>query len=123
MPTADGEPITIAHVWSLAVMTSDPYRQEAALALARWLTEPKQMADFARATQLLPARFEAIEFWGLLPEELTFLERFLGGAVPDLPPMVDQPVRRALQAGLRALLKGDVDTPEAAATYALTNLR
>ena len=46
-----------------------------------------------------------------------------GAVVLNIFPSVDTPVRRALQAGLTALLLQEVDSPEAAASTALTNLR
>ncbi len=122
-PTIQGGPITIAHGWSLAIVTSDPFRQEAAQQLALWLSSPKQMGDLTRATLLVPTRDSAFAQWGLLPEDTAFLTQLLEKAVPTLPPAVDLPVRRALQAGMAALLKGEAATPEDAATYALTNLR
>lgn len=122
-PTPSGAPITIGRVWSMALVSRDPFRQRAALKLLEWLTTPEQVADLTRATRLLPARYHAIELWGLLPEETAFLKQLLDGAVPSLPPSIDTPVRRALQAGLSATLKGEVETPEDAASYALNNLR
>ena len=123
IPTPSGSPITIGRVWSMAMVSQDPYRQNAALKLLEWLTTPEQVADLTRSTRTLPARFHAIELWDLLPEETTFLKQLLDGAVPSLPPSVDTPVRRALQAGLTVILNGEVETPEEAASYALSSLR
>jgi len=107
----------------MAMVSRDPYRQNAALKLLEWLTTPEQVADLTRSTYLLPARFHAIELWGLFPEDTAFLKQLLDGAVSGLPPSIDVPVRRALQTGLNAILKAEVQTPEEAATYALNNLR
>lgn len=123
MPTPSGAPIALAHTWTMAMVTSDPFRQEAALQLMQWLTAPEQAATLTRETRLLPTRYHAVELWGLLPEQTAFLQTLLDSAVPSFPPNVEQPVRRALQAGLRALLNGDVTTAEEAATYAISNLR
>ena len=123
MPSPSGDPIAIAHTWSMALVTRDPFRQESTRQLMQWLTAPEQVAAFTRATHLLPTRYHAIELWGLLPEETAFLEQLLDNAVPNPPPAVNIPVRRALQAGLTALLNHEVDTPEAAASHALNNLR
>jgi len=119
MPTPTGKPIAIGHVWSMAVVSQDPFRQKAALKLLEWLTAPEQVADLTRATHLLPAQYDALELWMLSPEQTTFLTQLLESTVRSLPPTVDTPVRRALQAGLTAILQGDVETPEEAATYAL----
>ncbi len=123
MPTPGGAPIAVGHVWYMALVNKDPFRQKAALKLLEWLTAPEQVANLTRATHLLPAQYEAVELWGLLPEQTAFLTQLLEGTVLNPPPSVDVPVRRALQAGLTAILKGEVETPEEAATYALTNLR
>jgi len=122
-PTIQGTPITIAHGWTLAIVATDPFRQEAALQLALWLSSPNQMGDLTRATLLVPTRRSAIAEWGLLPDDHVFLTQLLQNAVPEPPPQVNLPVRRALQSGMLALLKGEVSSPEEAATYALTNLR
>jgi len=123
MPTPTGQPIAIGHVWYMALVSRDPFRQKAALKLLEWLTAPEQIADLTRATRLLPAQYDAITLWGMLPEQTTFLTHLLESTVLSPPPAIDAPVRRALQAGLTAILRGDVETPEEAATYALTNLR
>ncbi len=121
-PTPNGKATGIVHTWSLAIVASDPTRKQAALHLAQWLTAPEQMAALTQAVGLWPARFQAIKLWDTMPEETAFLETFLGNATPSLPTTVDEPVRKALQAGLTALLSGEVDTPEDAADYALTVL-
>ncbi|MBN1876331.1 MAG: extracellular solute-binding protein [Anaerolineae bacterium] len=122
MPTPDGRPIAIAHTWYVVLVATDPVRQEPASQLAYWLTAPEQMAELTLGTDYLPTRSSALQLWSLLPEDVEFLEQFLRGAVSGLPGSVNEPVRRALQAGFSALLKGDVETPEDAATYALSQL-
>lgn len=122
MPTPTGKPIAIGHAWYMALVSQNSFRQKAALKLLEWLTAPEQVADLTRATYLLPAQYNAIELWGLSPEETTFLTQLLEGTVLSLPPAVDTPVRRTLQTGLTAILQGEVETAEEAATYALTAL-
>ncbi len=123
VPTPDGQPLTIARVWSLALVAQDPFRQESAMQLALWLTSPSQMGTLTQATLLLPPRGQAFEQWALLPEEAAFLNELLQNAVPELSASVNKNVRQALQAGLRVLLEREVTTPEEAASYALNNLR
>jgi len=81
------------------------------------------MSELSRSALLIPTRRHAVRLWGLFPEDRVFLETLLENGIPDLPPEVDNSVRRALQFGLIAVLKQEVDTPEDAATYAMTNLR
>ncbi len=123
MPTPSGKPITIGRVWYMALVSQEPFHQKAALKLLAWLTAPEQVADLSRATRLLPAQYDAVKLWGLLPEQTVFLTQLLENAVLNPPPSIDTMVRRALQAGLVAILRGDVTTPEEAANYALANLR
>jgi hypothetical protein len=61
--------------------------------------------------------------WSLQTDELAFMDRLLLSGVRACPPSIDLPVRRALQAGLSALLLQEVASPEQAASHALTNLR
>jgi len=123
IPTRDGDPVALARLWSLALVTPDPARQEAALQLAQWLAAPEQVAALATEQKFLPPRRQAIEALGLPPEDVRFLLTLLSEAQGPLPLGVDQPVRQALQAGLDALLREQVATPEEAATHALTVLR
>jgi ABC-type glycerol-3-phosphate transport system substrate-binding protein len=122
-PTEEGAPITVFYTWGIAVVTQDPVRRESALLLARWLVAATNMAEVARAGELTPTRRSALEVWELTAEELSFADTLLSHGVAALPPAIDTPVRRALQAGLVALLQREVDTPEAAASTALTVLR
>jgi ABC-type glycerol-3-phosphate transport system substrate-binding protein len=122
-PTASGDPIIILKVWGLSVVTQDPARREAALGLVRWLVSAQHMADLTYAAALVPTRGPALEAWPLESKGLGILNDLLTNSVSALPPAVDSAVRRALQAGLAALLQQDVDSPEAAASQALTALR
>jgi ABC-type glycerol-3-phosphate transport system substrate-binding protein len=109
--------------WSLAVVTADPNRQQAAFELIAWLVDPRHMSELSRNALLLPTRRHAVRIWGFLPEDQLFINALLENGVSALPLEVDIPVRRALQFGLVAVLRQDVLTPEEAATYAMTNLR
>lgn len=122
-PTEDGEPVILLESWGIAIVTNDPLRYHASFDLALWLTAAARAADLAQAVDLMPARRQAINAWTLLPEENAFLDRLLSSGTSTLPPNVDVAVRRALQAGLVVLLQGEVESPEAAASHALTNLR
>jgi ABC-type glycerol-3-phosphate transport system substrate-binding protein len=123
MPNAREIPTTIVQSWFLAVVTSDPNRQLAAQTLISWLVDPLHMAEFSRVAQLVPTRRQAERLWGIFPEDQPFIYSLLVTGIPAPPAEADVPVRRALQFGLIAVLRQDVDTPEEAATYAMTNLR
>lgn len=122
-PSPEGQPTGLAHIWSLALVTQDARRQATALELAQWLAAPARTAELNRAVGLLPPRAEALTFWTLLPEETEFLRTWLNALTPAPPPSIDLQIRASLQSGLRALLEGNVSTPEAAAAHALTSLR
>ncbi len=122
-PTPGGEPESLAHLWSLALVSADPGQQEAALALAAWLTAPERVAELSQVVALLPTSGESLALWTLAPEDLDFLDTLLMAARPVFPSSVAQPVRRALQAGVQLLLEEEDTTPEQAATHALTVLR
>jgi ABC-type glycerol-3-phosphate transport system substrate-binding protein len=123
VPTPDGTPITILHTWGFAVLTDDPGRGEIALGLIRWLTSPQRVAELSRAAALVPTQRQAVAAWSLQPDEYVFVERLLSRSVRPCPPSVDPVVRRALQAGLSALLLQEVSSAEQAASFALTSLR
>jgi ABC-type glycerol-3-phosphate transport system substrate-binding protein len=123
MPNAREKPVAIVRNWSLAVVTADPNRQQAAHKLIAWLVDPRHMSELSRSALLLPTRRHAVRLWGFLPEDQLFINTLLENGVAALPLEVDIQVRRALQFGLVAVLRKDVLTPEEAATYAMTNLR
>jgi hypothetical protein len=122
-PTEEGTPLTVFYTWGIAIVTPDPARYESALMLARWMVAAQQMADVARAGNLTPTRLSALQVWQLAADELAFADEVLSHGVMALPPAIDVPVRRALQAGLVALLQSEATTAESAATTALTALR
>lgn len=123
IPTQEGAPVTVMKTWGLAIVTQDPARREAALLLARWLVDARHMAEVTYAARMVPTRVRAFEDWGLGVEDQTFVNTLLSNSIQALPPNVNATVRRALQTGLVALLQGDAETPEVAASTALTSLR
>ncbi|MDF1513373.1 MAG: extracellular solute-binding protein [Anaerolineae bacterium] len=123
VPNALGKPTVIVRDWSLAIVTSDPDREQAANKLIGWLVDPGHMSEFSRSARLVPTRRHAVRLWGLFPEDREFLETLLDSGVPALSPDINISVRSALQFGLIAVLTEEVDTPEEAAVFALTDLR
>jgi hypothetical protein len=124
IPTSDGSPYGIAHLWSMALITSEPTQQEAAMQLAVWLSEPERSSELSQQVKMLPTNREALALWGLMPNELDFINTLLTNAkMPPLPENIDRSIRRALQDGLTMLLEDPPATPKQAATQALTVLR
>ncbi len=123
IPTLEGEPFALAHLWSLALVTEEPRRQAAALELMAWLAAPQRTAELATEAWMLPSNLAALEMWPLTPDDVTFIAELL--AVAETPPgeNINRPVRRALQAGWEMLLEVPATTPEIAAAHALTVLR
>ncbi len=127
MPTAAGDPVILMDPWHLAIVTTDPERQQMALDLVQWLIDPDNMGALAGAIQRVPVRRRALGVWIGETEEMAEMraaaDDLLATGVMPLPPTVDAPVRRALQSGLDALYSAEVESPEEAADYALTRLR
>ncbi|MBN1250162.1 MAG: extracellular solute-binding protein [Anaerolineae bacterium] len=123
VPTVSGQPVTVMRTWGLAIVTQDPARREVVLELLRWLVSAQQMADLTQSLGLTPTRRQAVQAWDLGPEEQDFVLQLLSNAVTAPDAGADLAVRRALQAGLIAILQGEATTPDAAASQALTSLR
>jgi ABC-type glycerol-3-phosphate transport system substrate-binding protein len=123
VPTASGQPITVMRTWGLAIVAQEPARREAALELLRWLVSAQQMGDLTRAVGLTPTRTQAVLSWDLDAESMDFVLDLLSNGVAAPSAGIDVVVRRALQAGLTAILLGEATTPDAAASQALTSLR
>ena len=56
IPTVSGRPATLAEGWAWAIATSDPRRQQGAIALLSWLMEEENLAARCAASSYLPAR-------------------------------------------------------------------
>jgi len=123
VPTASGAPVTIMRTWGLAVTTDDPVRMEASLDLIRWLVSAQHMADLTSSSVVDPTRRPVVETWALPAQAEAFVIELLSNSVAPPSGGAEEIVRRALQAGLSALLQGDVLSADAAASLALSDLR
>jgi len=123
MPTLEGTPVTVMHPWHLAIVTTDPERQMEAVDLVQWLTSADNMGALAGSIQSVPVRQGALEAWIGESDERETVETILSTGIAPLPSSVNASVRRALQAGLDALYRAEVESPEEAVDYALTRLR
>lgn len=114
-------PVTRLLVWGR--VNQDPARRDAAFALLAWLTTPERISALSTPAQMLPVSRRAIALWQLPTEQEAMLVQILEQGVLMPAPLVEQSVRRALQAGLTELLTTPNVTPEIAATVALAKLR
>ncbi len=114
-------PVTHFLVWGH--LNQNPTRKEAALALLDWLTAPEQVNAISLASQMLPADSSALALRQLSADQVTTLTDILNAAYVFPSPLVERSIRRALQAGLSALLDSPDVTPAMAAAVALARLR
>jgi ABC-type glycerol-3-phosphate transport system substrate-binding protein len=122
IPTQNGQPISIARGWALAIVTDDPQRQEQAMELVDWLTDPVRNAPWSRATGYLPGTRSALRLWNVSEEERTVLRSLLEAAMPPPRQMVLETLGPPMQQALTAVLRGEA-TPEEAANGALETLQ
>jgi len=109
VPTWDGKPFTLTRGWGLVMTTTDPRRQEAALAFMTWLLDPQALAAWTQAAGYIPARRSALQAWQQVPESyLGLLDVLLQRAQPYPSHPSALTLRRALAVGLTAtLLNGE----------------
>jgi ABC-type glycerol-3-phosphate transport system substrate-binding protein len=62
-PTPEGQSFTLVTGWSWAMATSDPQRQQLAIELIGWLSDPEFLGNWTRAQGVLPARLDALSWW------------------------------------------------------------
>ena len=121
LPTRDGSGTCIADVWSWALVTRDPSRQEQALHLLAWLTEPGFLADWTHALGLLPSSTAALALWPDGPQTAT-ANRLVTVARPRPTTEVLATFGPALRTAVESVLAGDA-SPEAAAQAAALTLQ
>jgi ABC-type glycerol-3-phosphate transport system substrate-binding protein len=62
-PTAAGTPFTLVRGWSWAIITHDPVRQAAAMALVNFLMNPVTQGRYSEAAGWLPSQPGALAVW------------------------------------------------------------
>ncbi|MGD2177576.1 MAG: extracellular solute-binding protein [Anaerolineae bacterium] len=122
IPTKNGQPISIARGWALAIVTRDPARQDFAMLLLEWLTAPDHNALWTQAAGYLPVRRSALRLWDVSEEERTVLRDLLEAAMPPPRPAVMEAIGPPMQKALESLLKGRA-TPREAAASALERIQ
>lgn len=117
IPSRDGRTVALINDgWLVALVTTDPQRQQQALLLVDWLLEPTYAAAWSQANGYLPATRSALAAWNVTGEERDVLAAVLESARPLPPASVRQAVGAPLQTALEAVLRGRRSPAEAAAT-------
>ncbi|MGD8997349.1 MAG: extracellular solute-binding protein, partial [Anaerolineae bacterium] len=116
IPTENGQPISIARGWAMAIVTEDPARQDFAMLLIDWLTGPEQTALWTRAAGYLPVTRSALRLWDVSEEERAVLRDLLEAATPPPRPGVMEATGPPMQQALESLLNGRATPREAAAS-------
>ena len=119
IPTQDGRPFALVSGWSWVIVTQDPERQEAALALIAYLMQPVNQGDYTLAAHYLPSQRSALAVWGNDPYAV-FADTLLESAVPIPEEAALRPVSDALQDAVEAVLLRDALPAQAAAQAAET---
>jgi len=122
IPTKNGQPLSIARGWALAIVTEDPARQEFAMLLVDWLTAPDHSALWTQAAGYLPVTRSGLRLWNVSEEERTVLRHLLEAAVAPPRPAVMEIVGPAMQQALESVLTGRA-TPQEAATNAVKRVQ
>jgi ABC-type glycerol-3-phosphate transport system substrate-binding protein len=122
IPTKDGQTISIARGWVVAMVTDVPVRQDAAMSLIDWLTAPDHNAEWTQATGYLPPTRSALRLWDVSDEERAVLLDLLEAAVRPPRPVIMEAVGPPMQQALESVLNGRA-TPEEAAASAVERLQ
>ena len=118
IPTKDGEAVSIARGWVIAMVTETPARQDEAMLLIDWLTAPDHNALWTQASGYLPVTPSALMLWDVSEDERIVLHDLLEGAVRPPRAGVMEAVGPLLQEALESVLRGQASPEEAARSAA-----
>jgi len=82
IPTPDGQPYALATGWCWAVVTRNPERQAASMALVNTLMNPVNQGVFSQASGWLPSQRAALAVWGDNDRYTAFGNTLLNQAQP-----------------------------------------
>lgn len=115
IPTKEGQPVSIARGWALAMVAVDPARQDIAAQFVEWLTAPDQSASWTQAAGYIPGTRTALRSWKVSEEQRKVLQDILESAVPSMDPALVEAVGVPMQQALVDVLRGNASPEEAAA--------
>ena len=121
IPTASGQPLSVARGWVIAMVADDPTRQSLAMLLLDWLIAPDHNGQWTQAAGYLPGTNAALRIWDVSNVDRGVLRGVLEAAVPAPRPEVMAIIGPAMQDALEAVLRGWA-TPEEAAAGAIRRL-
>ena len=114
-PGYAGQAPPIAGGWVLAIVTTDPVRQQAAADFIVWMLQPENAGGWDLAAQWLPTSPQALAVWGADPY-YAFLDGQLARAV-NPPVGAEYPqVAARIQKAVLAVIKGETGLPAAVET-------
>ncbi len=107
IPSRDGRAVSLVQSgWVLALVTTDPQRQQQAIQLLAWLLDPVHYAAWTQTAGYLPTTRSGLAAWQVADADWTVLEQVLEGAQPPLPSTVRAAVGPPLQVALESVLHG-----------------
>lgn len=115
IPTPDGQPYALATAWSWIVVTQDPNRQSAAMALVNFLMNPVNQGRYSQAAGRLPSQRAALVVWGEDDPYVAAADELLSNAQPMPDAALQTTVGSAIQDALEEVLLKDVLPVQAAA--------
>jgi ABC-type glycerol-3-phosphate transport system substrate-binding protein len=113
IPTPKGDPWALATSWLWVMVTRDPDRQAASMALLEFLMEPVNQGRYSQAVHWLPSQYRSLAVWGGTDSYPAFAGVLLQVAQPL--PDTKLPSSIAIQKALEAVLLDDVMPVQAAA--------
>jgi ABC-type glycerol-3-phosphate transport system substrate-binding protein len=114
-PTPDGQPYALATGWSWVVVTHDPDRQAAAMALANFLMNPVNQGRYSQAAHWLPTQRSALAVWGEDDPYVAFADLLVNNAQPLPDTLIQSTVGAAIQDAFEAVLLNNELPAQAAA--------
>ena len=113
LPTWDGKERALVRGWGLAITTNIPERQRAAALLVAWLLQPEVLGPWSQYAARVPLHPDALRAWNAPTTYVQVTDVLLRNAVPYPRHGALPALRRAIAAGLQALLEEGI-TPEEA---------
>ena len=122
IPTRNGRPATLAHVWMWSIPTRAPERRQAAASFLQWVLEPARQSAWCESARLLPAGPNAWPLPGVSTQYSLFLLGLAEVASPFPKALRSEDVSAALQEALSQVISEHI-TPKQAAEQAIAKMK